>query len=252
MRDGYARDKVGTRGMTILALVYDFEHFKSAQGLLQLKLSGFNDVVAIGAPWRALGIAESHFQFKTRAMKDAQHPRAVCEALGFEYHSMPHDDPYVSSVLSVCDMGLVLGARVLGEDIAENPTPIINLHPGVLPANRGLDTLKWAVHEDLPQAITAHAIDKRIDRGAFIMECVLPVFEEDSYADIYNRMMWEQVKLAPVAINAALQTDLQPDIGEGTYRKPMTLEQDVATMQRFMAYKCRYDAIIDTWEAQYA
>ena len=40
---------------------------------------------------------------------------------------------------------------------------IINFHPGVLPENRGLDNLKWAIYNNLPQGVTTHLIDENID-----------------------------------------------------------------------------------------
>ena len=234
----------------IIAYVYDFPHFKSAQGLFALKRAGFDRVLAIAAPWKNLDIAESHFQFKTADMPDAHHPREVCKALGYQYDVLEHDSPQAVEALKACDAGLILGARVLGPDVTSCGVPVINLHPGVMPANRGLDTLKWAVHDMLPQAITAHVIDHRIDRGALISERIVPVHMKDSYADIYNRMMWTQIDMLPSALMMAhLPSDA---IGKGTYRKPMNLPEDVATKERFAEYKFKYADICDAHDGVYA
>jgi len=221
----------------IVAYVYDFPHFKSAQGLFALKRAGFDNVVAIGAPWKDLDIEESRFQFKTPDMLDAHHPRDVCKALGFKYYAMGHECELSEAITAEADYGLVLGARILKRPIIDTGTPIINLHPGTLPHNRGLDTLKWAVHDDMPQAISAHIIDARIDRGELITERIVPVHAGDSFADIYNRMMWTQMDM----INEGLFADpSRLPVEAGTYRKPMTLEQDFATIERFGAYKHKY------------
>jgi len=217
----------------IVAFVYDFPHFKSAQGLFALKRAGFHDVHCVAAPWRALGIRESRFQFRTMAMEDAHHPREAAAALGYGYETTAHEDVRLSGDA----VGVILGARVLPAAVAESG-PIVNLHPGVLPLNRGLDTLKWAVHEGLPQAVSVHRIDARIDRGALLCEEIVPVLPNDSPADIYNRLMWRQIALAPQAVRMA--RDVGRPLGKGVYRRPMTLEEDVETMERFAAYKLRY------------
>lgn len=225
----------------ILAFVYDFAHFKSAQGLFALKRAGFDDVVAVGAPWRKLPIRESAFQFKTLEMEDAHHPRDVAKALGYRYEVAAHED--VRDLLLQAKCGLVLGARVLPGALIEDAPPVVNIHPGVLPLNRGLDTLKWAVHDGLPQAATAHIIDARIDRGLLLEESVVKVLETDTPADVYNRLMWRQIAMVG-RLDDLLKTRRYAPIGKGVYRRPMTLEQDVETLRRFMAYKVNYAAVL--------
>jgi len=218
----------------IVAFVYDFPHFKSTQGLFALKRAGFDQVRVVGAPWRKLKIAESHFQFRTVDMDDAHHPHEAANALGYRYHVHDHADVRLSGE----DVGIILGARVLPDAVVHSGGPIVNLHPGVLPLNRGLDTLKWAVHNGLPQAVTIHRIDRHVDRGVSLREEIVPVYETDSYADIYNRLMWKQIALVPSAVRLAHEPG-RP-VGKGAYRKPMTLAEDVATAARFAAYKVRY------------
>jgi hypothetical protein len=218
----------------IVAFVYDFPHFKSAQGLFALKRAGFHDVRCVAAPWRKLPMVESHYQFRTLDMGDAHHPRDAAAALGYEYEVADH----ATVRLGAGDVGLILGARVLPACVVETG-PIVNLHPGVLPLNRGLDTLKWAVHDGLPQAVSVHRIDARVDRGELLLESIVPVRQDDSPADIYNRLMWRQIALVPEAVRLA-HAKGEP-IGKGVYRRPMTLEEDVRTQARFMAYKVRYN-----------
>lgn len=233
----------------IVAFVYDFPHFKSAQGLFALARAGFTDVLAIAAPRRELGFKESPFQFRTQGMDDAHHPREVCQALGYDYKVMAHENLLVPGYINMhrAEAGLVLGARVLPEPVVRTGVPIVNLHPGVLPDNRGLDTLKWAVHDRLPQAVTAHVIDRRIDRGQLLFETIVDVKPADSPADIYNRVMWAQVGMIPAAMRRAHNPG--PELGQGVYRKPMTLEQDVAVLKGFEAYKVRYQEICEAYRA---
>lgn len=221
----------------IVAFVYDFPHFKSAQGLFALKRAGVHDVTCVAAPWRDLQIKESRFQFRTLGMDDAHHPREVAQALGYRYKVREHADVR----LSVGDVGLILGARVLPEAVVHSGGPIVNLHPGVLPLNRGLDTLKWAVHDGLPQAVSVHRIDARVDRGELLHTQITEVRQDDSPADIYNRIMWDQINLVPLAVQCA--HDSGQLVERGTYRRPMTPEQDAETMQRFELYKRGYRVV---------
>lgn len=216
----------------ITAFVYDFQHFKSAQGLFALKRAGFHDVRCVAAPWKRLPIHESPYQFRTHDMADAHHPREAAEALGYRYEVMDHADVR----LSAGSVGLILGARILPKSVVESG-PIVNLHPGVLPLNRGLDTLKWAVHDGLPQAVSIHRIDARIDRGELLHTEIVRVHETDSEADIYNRLMWAQIALVPLAVKLA--NEKGEAVPQGVYRRPMTLEEDWRTRQRFTAYKVR-------------
>lgn len=219
--------------MKVTAFVYDFPHFKSAQGLFALKRAGFHDVTCVAAPWRKLPVIESPYQFRTMDMADAHHPRAAAEALGYRYEVMDHADVR----LSAGSVGLILGARVLPKAVV-GTGPIINLHPGILPANRGLDTLKWAVHDGLPQAVSVHRIDAKVDRGDLLHTEIVRVHATDSEADIYNRLMWAQIALVPLAVKLAHEKG-EP-VPQGVYRRPMTLEEDWRTKARFTAYKVRY------------
>lgn len=236
----------------IVAFVYDFPHFKSAQGLLALKLAGVGEVVAVAAPWRKLSFQPSTYQFSTANLTDAQHPAEVAAALGMHYLRAPHDDDRVRRLMASAEMGIVLGARVLPPRVVTAGAPIVNIHPGVLPLNRGLDTLKWAVHEDLPQALAVHVIDKRIDRGELLYHEVIDVQPEDSPGDICNRLMWRQIANAGEAVrmlrcHRANPREERALIGKGVYRRPMTLEQDRETRGRFMSWKRRIGEINAAW-----
>lgn len=233
--------------MRVVAFVYDFPHFKSTQGLFALKRAGFHDVLCVAAPWRKLPLQESPFQFRTMDMEDAHHPREAAQALGYRYERMAHEDVR----LAAHAVGLILGARVLPAAVVESG-PIVNLHPGVLPLNRGLDTLKWAVHDGLPQAVAVHRIDAHIDRGHLLHEEIVPVHENDSPADIYNRLMWKQIALIPAAMRAVRLGQRGTPVAKGVYRKPMTLAEDVETMGRLLAYKVRYGDICVSYEGREA
>ena len=42
--------------------------------------------------------------------------------------------------------------------------PIVNAHPGIIPLTRGLDSLKWAIYQNVPIGNTLHLIDNEVDQ----------------------------------------------------------------------------------------
>jgi methionyl-tRNA formyltransferase len=69
------------------------------------------------------------------------------------------------------DLGIILGARILDEDIIKTfKIGILNLHPGLLPDNRGLDTYQWAIINMIPQGVTSNLIDSKIDGGKILIK----------------------------------------------------------------------------------
>ena len=50
------------------------------------------------------------------------------------------------------DLGIIAGSRIIKKKVInEFKIGILNMHPGLLPLNRGLDTHKWAVFKNWPQ-----------------------------------------------------------------------------------------------------
>lgn len=123
------------------------------------------------------------------------HPVNVCNMLGIEYVVMDHED-YAGSK----DLGVILGARILSKGLIERMEKgVLNIHPGILPGNRGLDNLKHSIAKRLPVGVTAHLIDYRIDMGTIIDTKVVPVYKDDTIRDVYIRQRgYEQQLLIEV------------------------------------------------------
>lgn len=234
----------------ILAFAYDFPHFKSAAGIKALSDAGFRDVVVIAAPWRKLDIAESPNQPSPVGFGSGCDVRAAARDAGYAYTVMAHEKLAEPGWWPAPppQYGVILGARVLPPAIAER-IPILNIHPGVLPANRGLDTIKWAVLDRLPQANTLHWIDRRVDRGAFVAERRIPVYAGDTPQAVYLRLMDDQIQAVRdlPKLGAA-----QFPIERGTYRRPMTPEDDRRVWREWRTYCRDYAQICAEYEARAA
>jgi phosphoribosylglycinamide formyltransferase-1 len=64
---------------------------------------------------------------------------------------------------------------------------IINCHPGILPAVRGLDAFKWTIYEMKPLGVTLHYIDEEVDSGEIISVIPTPIFITDDLETLARR-----------------------------------------------------------------
>ncbi len=93
-----------------------------------------------------------------------------------------------------CDIYLVLGAGILSEQCVANKK-IINAHPGIIPACRGLDSFKWAIYNDIPIGNTLHYIDKNVDSGEIISVIPTTVYKTDSLVTLSRRHYENEIRM---------------------------------------------------------
>ena len=79
---------------------------------------------------------------------------------------------------------------------------IINIHPALLPAFPGLDSQKQALdHGAKYSGCTVHFVDSRMDTGPIIIQAVVKVMEKDSVESLSKRILKEEHKIYPEAVN---------------------------------------------------
>lgn len=92
------------------------------------------------------------------------------------------------------------------------PKGIINLHPALLPYNRGAHPNVWSIIDGTPAGTTLHYIDEGVDTGDIIGQREVPVGSADTGETLYRRLERESVSLF---------TELWPLLREGKApRKP--------------------------------
>jgi len=115
-----------------------------------------------------------------------------------------HEPEWLVSVL----FGYILTADVL----AVPKHGAVNLHPALLPYNRGAYPNVWSIVEHTPAGVTLHLIDSGIDTGDIIAQREVKVDPTDTGATLYARL--EEAALA-------LFKDSWPSICENSIqRKP--------------------------------
>lgn len=78
---------------------------------------------------------------------------------------------------------------------------IMNIHPALLPAFRGLDAQKQALDYGAKIAgATVHFVDEGTDTGPVIIQAAVPVAEDDTIDTLTARILKQEHKIYPMAV----------------------------------------------------
>lgn len=66
---------------------------------------------------------------------------------------------------------------------------IFNLHPSLLPINRGANPIMWAILDNQPQGVTLHKVDNSIDTGPIVSQMKLETSLDMNACKIYELCM---------------------------------------------------------------
>jgi hypothetical protein len=242
--------------MRCVIFAYDFPHWKSWLGIQEIALSGFSDLLVLAAPRVSLAGPPTSIVTRIRKAPSA-HPSDVCRALGVNYLAMPHVGAECEQVLASyqADIGIILGARILPErTLRASACGIINVHPGILPENRGLDTVAWAVEKSWPQGVAAHVITPgRVDAGPLLGMYVLGDLEVDEcLVEVSARLDSLQLGLLFQVTHSLVLAGHAPSGVTSTYPGPyhsyFSGSQAYLTA-RLEEYRQQYGAIVKDWTA---
>jgi len=81
------------------------------------------------------------------------------------------------------------------------PQRILNIHPALLPAFPGLHGQKKALDYGVKfSGCTVHFVDEGMDTGPIIIQAVVPVYEGDTEDSLSQRILREEHRIYPLAI----------------------------------------------------
>ncbi|MDP3640659.1 MAG: formyltransferase family protein [Nanoarchaeota archaeon] len=222
---------------------YNFPHKKTQEGLLALLLHN----IPVRCIFAADAVELPFYQSKIRVAPKRliyTHPREIAKRFQIPYYVVVHNSRECEKLIKECqlDLGIILGARILKEDIIKAfNIGILNMHPGMLPENRGLDNLKWAILKEYTQGVSVHLIDRAVDRGKIIVEQPIEVYEDDTLLDIFLRLQNLEQVLMIEAINILKSGKREfKVVPEGSYRKAVPPEEEALLMEKFEKYKRGY------------
>lgn len=92
------------------------------------------------------------------------------------------------------------------------PNRIINIHPALLPSFPGLDAQKQAFDYGVKvSGCTVHFVDDKTDHGPIISQTAVPVNEGDTANDLKERILKEEHRLFPAAIQLIAEGKIRID-----------------------------------------
>lgn len=89
--------------------------------------------------------------------------------------------------------------RILGPTLlAAYPDHIVNIHPSLLPAFKGLDVPRRVLESGVSEAgCTVHLVDETLDGGRILAQARVPVLAGDTEASLSARILVEEHRLYP-------------------------------------------------------
>lgn len=94
-----------------------------------------------------------------------------------------------------------------GDILKEFKDKIINIHPSLIPSFCGDKMYGIHIHNAVKACgvrftgCTVHFVNEKVDGGAIILQEVVPVYFDDTAEDIQKRVLVEEYKLLPKAID---------------------------------------------------
>lgn len=135
---------------------------------------------------RAAGVAALVLDHKTFASR-SEFDAAVVAAL------------QANGVELVCLAGF---DRLITRDfVAAFPERILNIHPALLPAFKGLHGQRAALEYGAKLAgATVHFVDAELDHGPIVLQAAVPVLDDDTEETLGARILVEEHRIYPEAI----------------------------------------------------
>jgi len=138
--------------------------------------------------------------------------RAGIETVVLDHRGSPSRDEYdrtLAHELRARNVGLVCLAgymRLVGRPLLEQfPHAILNIHPSVLPAFRGLHAQRQAVEYGVKvSGVTVHFVTLELDDGPIVLQRTVPVLDADTAETLAERILTEEHRVYPEAVRIVL------------------------------------------------
>ena len=237
----------------IVVFVYDFPHRKSLTGLQIIKTSIHENIYVISQPYIELKFRKSKNR-KEVFEKEILNPTDISKAYGWEtfvnFHNSAEALNFYESIKP--DYGIILGARILSRDVIDSFSKgIFNFHRGLLPHNRGLDTIKWAIYNNIPQGVTTHLIDEKIDVGMKVYLDIINIDKDDTIFDVDSKLFYLEME----HLNKILSEDFnhdKPKSLQSEFKSQEAVSDDIdkKVFKDFEIYKKNYLEILDNYNPE--
>ncbi len=221
---------------TVGLITYHSPHLKTEQVLQRLlNLDAGFEFRMYALPFLQRKPRETLFRHRPE-QSDAVAPQTMAEKHGISYALCNTDN----DIDDRCDVYIILGAGILSAKCVQGKK-IINCHPGIIPASRGLDSFKWAIYEMKPLGITLHYIDAQVDAGEIISVIPTNTYVFDSLTTLARRHYENEIDVLS-RFTDFLKKPSNPfqDIDEGEAKKRMPFRQERELASRISEYTDKY------------
>ncbi len=220
---------------------YNFKHWKTQVGIQNLCMAGYKPEVILAADPVELKFYKSKIRVGPKDLF-LWHPKELADFHDIDYRVTVHNSEETSQIVKSknLDVGVILGARIL-KPIAFDGFNIgvINMHPGILPQNRGLDNLKWGILENHPQGVTSHIVDSKIDMGFKVLQEKIKIYEDDTLVDLHIRLqnLEQKLMIESLKLLENKPIDSLESLPRGRYYRSVPPEVESSLMDSFTEYK---------------
>jgi phosphoribosylglycinamide formyltransferase-1 len=111
-----------------------------------------------------------------------------------------------------CDLVILAGfMRILsGRFLDHFPDRVLNIHPSLLPAFKGLEAQKQALKYGVKvSGCTVHVVTEAVDSGPIVDQVAVRVHEDDTVDTLSKRILKEEHELFPKAIQQYIDRHLR-------------------------------------------
>lgn len=228
-----------SKKIELVVFAYEFPHFKSEYGLKELISNNYKISLVILQQYKNLSVPVSKKKVYVK-----QNPlgniKQLCEINNIKYIISDHNSLNTLDILNKIKptLGIILGARILKKHIIDSfSNGIINLHPGEIPLNRGLDNFKWAIVEKMPMVVTSHFISDKIDLGKIILKSKVAIYKDDTIYDFSTRHFYNEFKVMLDTLNELPNSKDLNEVSGGNYFSALSWEKDKDIENYFNSYK---------------
>lgn len=232
--------------MKLAVITYQVPHQKTQDVLSALFLRGHREIDLFALPFRPRKTRPAKYIHRFNNPSSLS-PREIANNANLGYFPCPAEEFDTHFSKNNYDHILIAGAGLLPNELALNHK-IINAHPGYLPKVKGLDSLKWAIlNEVVELGVTTHYISDKADEGLLIEKRIIPLYREDSFHSFALRQYTTEIEMLAHSIILIQQQEPSVSLADNAYqatmRMPLKLEDEM--MQKF---KDRRQKAPSIWE----
>jgi methionyl-tRNA formyltransferase len=229
--------------LKLVVFGYEFPHYKTENGIRELITNGYDISLVVLQKFKKLSVPISKTRVYIR-QNPTGNIKELCDINNIKYIISNHDSEFTISNLKKIQpyIGIILGARILKKNTIDCFSyGIMNLHPGDIPLNRGLDNFKWALVHQYPMVVTSHLISEKIDLGKIIIKSNINIYKDDTIYDFSTRHFYNEFKVMINSLNHLQENYRLIDVvDKGNYFSALPDDIDKNIETYFNNYKKKF------------